>query len=580
MHLFRQSCHVQLLSGVLSLITAAVQGQQMAQTISLIPGWNALHLKIAPPDATDVIFRDWPVRSVGIYDAASFTRTLQFNATDSSEGLRSPAVLMWHRDIPGGSAVTALPANAVVLCFATNAFTTTLYGSPEALRYSWHPTGVCSVYNYIGISTVPESNPRLASYFSGMQLSTMEANVVYGNDPQGAALGPFGLTLPVFNGMALAMTSETVGDWSGVLHVSPQLGLAFGSSETLQEMTIRNDSATARNARLSYLFGEAANALDIPPRSEVLYRDVSGTAPAGDWLGLTNNLVKRLEPGESWNLMLALDRSQFASTASDTLYGGLLRVEDADGGSFFRTTIPISARSDGGAAGGRPWPAGLWVADVQLDKVTQVVNDSKLVQAIPAGGNMKLRLPLHVNRAGELKLLQRVVAAGAQAEDGTVATALYAGSASIPAEGNQSLRISAVCLPVDHPVIGGTGDFGAEAVFNFAVGANSSANPLRHALHPQHDGLLTDFKNPAPSGDDFENYVSKIKPELFSVSNVVSFVWDALPAGTAAWNPEETLHGRLTWDFVGLRREGTLSAQGRFTMRRVSPISTVEGTHP
>jgi hypothetical protein len=217
------------------------------------------------------------------------------------------------------------------------------------------------------------------------------------------------------------------------------------------------------------------------------------------------------------------------------------------------------------------------VADAQLEKVTQVVNDSKLVQAIPAGGIMTLRLPLHVDRNGRMTLLQRVVAAGAAAGDGTVATALYAGSAPIPAEANQSLRISAVCLPVDQPVIAGEGTFGADAVFGFTVGAGAAANPLRHALHPQHDGLRADFQTPAPSGDHFENYVSKVKPELFSVANTVSFAWDILPAGAAAWSPEETLHGKLTWDFGGLRREGTLRAQGRFTMRRVSSNPTVEG---
>ncbi|MDD4623357.1 MAG: hypothetical protein PHG71_08995, partial [Kiritimatiellae bacterium] len=378
-------------------------------------------------------------------------------------------------------------------------------------------------------------------------------------------------------GMVLAMTADQADDWSGAFCVSPQHGVAFGSEAALQPLAIRNDAATARRARLSYLFGEAANALDIPPRCDVLYRDVSGTTADTGWLPLPEQLEKSLQPGEIWKLTLALNREQFVSITAGTRYGGLLRVEDADGGSYFRTTIPLSAVADGGAAGARAWPAGLWVADAQLDKVTQVVNDSKLVQAIPAGGNMKLRLPLHVDRDGRMTLLQRVVAAGAAAEDGTVAFALYAGNAPIPAGANQSLRISAVCLPVDQPAIAGEGTFGADALFGFAVGAGSAANPLRHALHPNHDGLRADFQTPAPPGDDFENYVSKVKPELFSVSNAVSFVWDTLPAGAAAWNPEETLHGTLTWDFAGLRREGTLRAQGRFTMRRVSVMPTLVG---
>ncbi|MGI5869128.1 MAG: hypothetical protein ACOX9C_06785 [Kiritimatiellia bacterium] len=549
--------------------------QEMSQTIRLVSGWNAVHLALSPNLEADALFRDWPVESVGVYDAAAFSRTRQFDATGSTEGLASPAVRLWHRRLPGDSEVFALPGNAVLLCFATNTFSTTLYGAPEALRYSWHPTGPDAVYNYIGMSVAPGAKPTLAAYCSGLPLNAPEAKILYGQNPQAVAFAPFGLTKTVAGGQVLAMTADRVVDWSGVFHVSPQHGVTFGSDTTLQPLALRNDAATARRARLAYLPGEATNAFDIPPRCAVLYRDTSGTATHADWQPLPLQLEKRLEPGEAWQLTLALDRGQFAGVAAGTRYGGLLRVEDVDGGSCFRTTIPLSAVSDGGAAGARAWPAGLWVADVRLDQVTQVVNDYKLVQAIPAGGKMTLRLPLHVDRDGRMTLLQRVVAAGAEAEDGTVALALYAGNAPIPAGADQSMRISAVCLPVDQPVIAGEGAFGVDADFHFTVAADSAANPLRHALHPHHDGLRADFQTPAPSGDDFENYVSKVKPELFSVSNTVSFVWDALPGGAAAWSPEETLHGKLAWDFAGLRREGALRAQGRFTLRRVSPLPTL-----
>jgi len=556
---------------------AEASAQEMAQTIRLVSGWNAVHLTVAPNLAADALFRDWPVESVGVYDAAAFTRTRQFDAMGSTEGLPSPVVRAWHRQLPGDSDVFAVPANAVLLCFATNTFSTTLYGAPEALRYSWHPTGPAAVYNYIGFSVAPGNTPSLAAYCAGLMLNPLEAKVMYGQNPQAAAFASIDLTKPVANGQVLAMSADRAVDWSGVFYVSPQHGVAFGSELMLQPVSIRNDAVTARRARISYVSGEAANALDIPPRCAVLYRDISGTTTNTGWQPLPEQLEKNLQPGEVWRMTLALNREQFAGVEAGTRYGGLLRVEDVNGGSCFRTTIPLSALSDGGAVGANAWPAGLWVADVRLDEVTQVINDAKLVHDIPVGGNMTLRLPLHVDRNGHMRLLQRVVAAGTGAEDGTVALALYAGNVPIPAGANQSMRISAVCLPVDQPVIAGAGTFGADAVFGFTVGTDSAANPLRHALHPHHDGLKPDFQTPAPSGDDFENYVSKVKPELFSISNSVSFVWDALPAGAAVWSPEEKLNGKLTWDFDGLRREGTLRAQGRFTMRRVSTLPTLVG---
>ena len=170
MHVLKRCRRVPLLAGLFCVLHAAVSAQEMAQTIQLVPGWNAVHLTVSPSLVADALFRGWPVQSVGVYDAAAFTRTRQFDATGSSEGLRSPAVRIWHRQIPGDSEVFAIPANAVLLCFATNTFSTTLYGAPEALRYSWHPTGPATVYNYIGISVTPGASPNLAVYCSGLPL--------------------------------------------------------------------------------------------------------------------------------------------------------------------------------------------------------------------------------------------------------------------------------------------------------------------------------------------------------------------------------------------------------------------------
>ena len=57
------------------------------------------------------------------------------------------------------------------------------------------------------------------------------------------------------------------------------------------------------------------------------------------------------------------------------------------------------------------------------------------------------------------------------------------------------------------------------------------------------------------------NYAEIVKPETFSVSNLVELTWEK--TSSAAWNPEETLTGTIKWDFSGLRHEG--------------PIKTAEG---
>ena len=93
---------------------------------------------------------------------------------------------------------------------------------------------------------------------------------------------------------------------------------------------------------------------------------------------------------------------------------------------------------------------------------------------------------------------------------------------------------------------------------------------MRHPTHPQHDGLRWDFATPLPSGDDFANYVSTQKPELFSVTNTVLLVLD-LKGDETPWNPDDTKSGACTWILKGLRREGAITLSGAATFRRIAP---------
>ena len=222
-----------------------------------------------------------------------------------------------------------------------------------------------------------------------------------------------------------------------------------------------------------------------------------------------------------------------------------------------------------GATANRTWPGGLWVADVEFDRI---VAPGSTVET-ETGGTVKLRLPIHIDANGTVRLLQRVVTAGEVAADGTYTYRLYAGTAEMPATARQTMRISAVCLPTEIPVVEAAGGLSATApgglTFEFTVAGDGATSLLRHPLHPQHDGLQWDFKTPAPSGDVFSNYKGDVKPETFSVRNEISLAFD-LNGGEAAWNPEETKSGRVTWTLTNLMRQGPITLVGDMTLKRVS----------
>lgn len=88
------------------------------------------------------------------------------------------------------------------------------------------------------------------------------------------------------------------------------------------------------------------------------------------------------------------------------------------------------------------------------------------------------------------------------------------------------------------------------------------------------DGKQMDFKTPAPDGDDIENYIGSVKPEWFSIGGAVEFKFDDNAA--TAWTPVEQLSGDAKWIYSGVRRDGPVTAEGRFTLKRVAKDAEIE----
>ena len=379
----------------------------------------------------------------------------------------------------------------------------------------------------------------------------------------------------------LLVGSTAVSDWSGALWVSPMGGLDFGTNATLRTFSVRNDGGSPRTVALE--LRSAAEELDGRVEFDpafLRWRDTAATLTNASWNGIgrftdgraaiTN---KTLAAGETWTLTFGLDRTALpAGLERGVPFGALLAALDLDGATKMKAVVPVRGESAGLDAASTAWPAGLWVADVALDTVS-LTKDSEFAES---GGVLKLRLPMHVDGHGNVRLLQRVVAAGTEDASGNLAYRLYAGSAEPPATATTAMRISSVVLPTETPVVAADPDFSdfssGLATFRFVVEAGGATSILRHPYHPQHDGLRWDFATPAPSGDDLSNYKWDVKPETFSVTNEIALLVE-FDGGEAAWNPDADADGVCIWSFEGLRREGPVYAIGPATVRRVSPLS-------
>ncbi len=565
---------------------------KFAQEVSLKPGWNAFYLGVAPDETPDELFGEWPINFVGAYDAASFLETRQYSMSASSEGALVGGYRVWQRGDVGVTTLKGIAANTVYLCFATNQMSAVkIYGTPVAPRQTWHVSDK-NTLNLVGISAAEETT--IADYFDGLDVGNTIYKRLYGLKQEKVSEVDFGRKEMLKMGSVLAIDSTKVSDWSGVLNVSPMGGIDFGTDGALRTVTVRNDGAKARTVRVKMSRGSAANALEVPSvPMGLMVKDTTTLLGAEDWksFSLSDVFEKELAAGETLKLSIAVDRTKYAAGTKGVYYGALLVVEDVDGGSNMRVVVPVELTSDGGASSATAWPKGIWVLAAELDKVsfvgaermeekketlvdkdgveyTQVyTNKVKGISDVASGGKMKVRLPMAVNREGEMCLLQRLW----YGHDANGVLHVIEGSNASKVPLYSPRRISTAFLPTDQVKIAAAdgSKFGAAAWFEFVVGERSNVNPMRHSLHPQHDGLQFDFETVSPSGDDLENYIGTIKPEVFSITNTVNLTWTEGKGGSA-WQPEETLSGELIWEFGGLRHEGTIRARGPFTMKRLS----------
>lgn len=578
-----------VLCAALCALAPEARAQCAAQSISLRPGWNAIYVEVSPEEDAGAVFADWPVDSVGVYDPAAFLATRQFDASGGTDGLVSSPILMWNREYREASSVSRIPAGVVCLCFNTNLstatpWTTWIVGVPAAPRMTWHRSGGGDeVLNYFGFSVATNETVPPAAYLAGFpELAGGSLLRIGGKSREDPPV-----RLPVYSndtvgdGAVLLVGANAPSDWSGALHVSPMDGLDFGTNATLRTLSIRNDGGAPRTVSLE--LRRAYRELDPAPNRAfkpefLVWRDVDTARTNAAWEvreEFGEVARKRLAAGETWTVQVGLDRTQFpAGLVQGVPFGALLRAFDVDGGTRMKAVVPLRAETSGADAARTAWPAGLWVADVALDTVD--FEDAE--NPAPAGGSLKLRLPIHVDGDGKVRLLQRVVAAGEVDANGALSYRLYAGEAEPPSTAQQALRISSAVLPTETPVVEANsslfGDGVGLAAFQFTVEADGATSLLRHPYHPQHDGLRWDFKTAAPSGDDFDNYKGEVKPELFSVENKIAIFLDLSP-GAAQWDPQNTVSGQCYWTFAGLRREGSLVASGPLTLTRVSQLADI-----
>ena len=549
------------------------------ETLNLTNGWNAVYIECTPTNALcDEFFADLPVISAAAYRSDADASTAQYDAS-GNEIVQAPVVyLQWVRG-KTGSTLQSIVGGGTYLLFATNTATKDIYGVPSAPKMTWRKVSSAETneyFNLVGVSSAEAAVP-IDAYFGegpfGLTKSGRSICAISGMDETRPVLksaeGSFGRQTPVASGKAYALTSTCDGEWPGVIGVQGS-AVYFGPNANYASIKIQNCGTTNHTFTIKMERSEPYGALEPPPISRRLPR-VDALSEIG-YTNVEENVTwsVSLEPDEISEQIFSLDRSQLGPGMER---GAILTIEDP-AGSKMRVRLPIYVAPVSQSV--VAYPTGLWIGEIALTQVSGLNDETPT--PVKAGGTLKMSVMMHVDTNGTCRLLQRVAAG----MDTNGTARLFKELANVPAEIEAPKRFSTVMMSVDTPVVAAAGGsaFGDEADFTWTIAPTARDNPFRHAWHPDHDGKKADYQGEAPSGDDFANYASPIKPELWSISNRLFFSWHEQGIHSQPinfeYNASETTSGVVTWEVTGLIANKPIKSEGTFTLKRVVKAAELE----
>ncbi len=561
----------------------AAQGAAFDQILTLEPGWNAVFLEVEPEPATiDVVFAGQPV--TGVWGWFPPLDRVEFLA-DPGDGLRQLAGWRgWHPPASPEAVLTnlyALEAHRSYLIHVDGGapIAVTVSGKPLMRALRWVP----SSFNLTGFHVNPASPPTFASFLASSPAHAGQP--IYGLDAQGVwqPLDPAATT--IHSGEAYWIYTQGPSEFQGPLEVETRSfeGLEYSAALDLRRLTLRNRTASSLAIQVDAL----ASATPIPFLLRTLDPD-SATSTFPVW---TPPLAfPAVLSGEEVYVDLGVRRASLASDRAEQL----LEVTDGAGGRrliFAGVTrvhpaapLPLAGRSGARAftkVGAYPW-AGLWVGEVAINAVSEVTTPNPT--PTPTGEPFRMRILLHVDAAGGVKLLKQVIRMwqkGTMKPDSVDPTlqvvdepgyfVLLTDDTLIPNYSGAELRdgmpvgmrISTVAYAFPTNDVDMTGTFDpatGSLTVTLTLDKDDPTNPFKHRYHPDHDNLDAEYSGSAE--------------EAFTVERVVTLTFDAAhPADRAppGWGDSEA--GGIYEETITGLHVSAIQIAGIFLLRRISEIT-------
>ena len=529
------------------------------QSLTLLPGWNAVFIELDPdddnPETTDdatpaKVFANSAIQMVWALPRS--TTTIQYISDPAEIGVGDTD---WRVYIPASqpsAALTNLHAVAggnvyLVKLAGADPLQLNVQGRPGLQRIQWRTES----FNLVGFHADPDP-ARQVSFADFLALPVTSNPAIY--TLVGNSWTLLSKTALVEQGKGYWVYNDGTFNLTGPLDVDNVNlnGVGYDEFDSVKSFNLVNRSGvsltavdfTVEGLPLSYFDG---------------YGGASGVDP--QWQALQGSSFA-LGSGKELGLLLAVDRTGLTEAAA-----GVMTIR-ARG---MRLQLPLQA--DPMALGND----GLWVGTVFLNQVSNV-NGADLLATETAPSELTMKLLIHKGQ-GQVNLLKQVYILGNYSNPEQPQTVLVSDDQALPyyvplelARGeNRGHRLSSAAYDFAGTKLPLSGDFDTGLSGDIVLDPSLPTHPLKHRRNPDHDNLRDDNGESLPATG-----LSSFDEEVWTITRHLSFTPDSLLAPSPS-NGLGEMTGIYQEVITGLHKQDIV-IKGRFNLQRVSQISILDPT--
>ena len=490
-------------------------GEVFTQTITLNPGWNAIYLEVHPEfNECKNLFKDLPVKSVWAWDYRF--SSVQY-VIDPEKLL--PEQQEWLVYFPQESKKSFLSSlytlqggrSYLIELDANGPINMTIQGSPVMNEFDWKSNS----FNLVGFHVDPNFSPTFSSYFRFSPAHNGEP--IYKLERSGKWVRVKPDEEIIKSGCAYWVFCDGFSRYNGSFAtLLPQnSGLYFNRFSYEQHIKISNNTSTESMVELKMCSSLPSNNTDKVPQTgiKILYWNKT------KWEDFPSVLEISVSPESDIPIRIAVKIDQQNNT-SDQLFKSYLSVSDDKGlRIFIPLTVDISFEKQ----------VGLWTGMAAINKVSCPTDIDDPNQPRPTASDFLIRLIVHIDKAGQTRLLQQAIIIEKEPEPSDLDTnekqlvlianhnliPNYISSSSLHNNNFIGLRISSAAFAFENS-IPMTWQSGLLTTEEFELDYNHPLNPFKHKYHPDHDNLDAYFEQTLCEGSESFSITRTIELELKS----------------------------------------------------------------